>query len=194
MPSRVTRARTFCEDATQRMKKQDGVGHYLCRRWINSISVIIACGSEIRGDTKFLFKTLQVFKYFHHEKRNFLSPRDHVISIFFITILAKSSQYNKYSISSGVCLSLTSPQRPSLCQYAVAAKAKTDVKVEFGQKVFMMTWGHLEANSFSTTSSFRLSDVLGLFPSPLAFSSFCFALRVTIVGSFKHTTSVNVKL
>ena len=47
--------------------------------------------------------------------------------------------YNKYSISSGVCLSLTSPQRPSLCQYAVAAKAKTDVKVEFGQKVFIMT-------------------------------------------------------
>ena len=127
------------------------------------------------------------------EEKFFISPRPRNFDIF-ITILAKSSQYNKYSISSGVCLSLTSPQRPSLCQYAVAAKAKTDVKVEFGQKVFIMTWGHLEANSFSATSSFRLSDVLGLFPSPLAFSSFCFALRVTIVGSFKHTTSVNVKL
>ena len=38
----------------------------------------------LRGDTKFLFKTLQVLKYFHHKKRNFLSPRDHVISIFLL--------------------------------------------------------------------------------------------------------------
>ena len=43
------RARTFDEDAAQRMKKQNGVGNYLRKRWINSISVIITCGSEFEA-------------------------------------------------------------------------------------------------------------------------------------------------
>ena len=40
---------------------------------------------------------------------------------------------------------------------------------------------HLQAYSLSISSSFRLSDVLGLFLNPLAFGSFFFALRVAIV-------------
>ena len=41
VPSRVTSARIFCEGAVQRINKQNGVRHFLRRRWINSISIII---------------------------------------------------------------------------------------------------------------------------------------------------------
>ena len=107
----------------------------------------------------------------------FISPRP--CNFLFITILTKSSQYSNYSIS------FAWPK----CNGRIWPKS---VYNDFdGIDSILLP---VEAYSFSTSSSFRLSDVLGLFPSPLTFSFFCFAWRVTIVSSFKHTTSVNVKL
>ena len=64
-----------------------------------------------------------MLKIFQHLRRNFLSPRSNVIFFLLCKILAIQQRSNKYSISSGVCLGLTSPQR----QFAAARK------VEVGQ-------------------------------------------------------------
>ena len=61
-----------------------------------------------------------MLKIFQHLRRNFVSPRSNVIFFLLCKILAIQQRSNKYSISSGVYLGLTSPQR----QFAAAAKAE----------------------------------------------------------------------
>ena len=80
---RITTQQTFL--ATNLASQQKTTKHYFSSQVRRQFKIlIVACIEDItwpRGDTKFLFECSKIFlKYFfQHEKRNFVSPSDHVM-------------------------------------------------------------------------------------------------------------------
>ena len=118
-------------------------------------------------------------KYFQHKKKNFLSPSDHVI--FFLLYKILPIQQILFSVGRLLGFDI-SPE--SLCVSVFCCKGR-NVRLNLATKCYNalsafkpLAFGSV---SLSISLSFRLSDVLGLFPNPLAFGSFSFALRVAIV-------------